>query len=236
MDGIMVGADLAQDWILPWWWGHYRRHNSYPLIFIDLGMSFEMKDWCKARGEYLRLRELDFAVEKEEIAPQIVQKLEGAFGTQFWDCRNAWLKKPLACLKSPFQRTLWIDLDCEIRGSLEPLFAYADPPPGLAMAKDQHDPPDPYPIYNSGVIAFRPDAPILQEWARWCVERNSTLRGDQEVFSQLVGEQKIPIPELPPLYNWSRCNEGRPDAMIRHWHGVHGKWVIRHEMQREELS
>lgn len=224
MDGIIVGSDQTLEWTLPWWWDHYRRWNSFPVVFIDFGLSLEKKRWCEERGERKVLRVVDFA---EEVDAATAQEWEREFGTQFWESRNAWFKKPMACSLSPFKRTLWIDLDCEIRGSLAPLFEYADRNTGFAMAKEQIDVPKTHPIYNSGVIAFRQNHPLLKEWGERCLKESRLFRGDQEVLSALIAEKKIEIDEIPPLYNWSRCLEERADILIHHWHGAYGKEAIR---------
>ena len=97
------------------------------------------------------------------------------------------------------------------------------------MARDQCDPPSPHPIYNSGVIVFRQNLPLIKEWADWCVEQNRSFRGDQEVFSHLIGEKKIVISEYPPLSIGAVAWKIASDAIIRHWHGAYGKWVIRNQ-------
>jgi hypothetical protein len=242
MDGIVVGCDISQDWMLPWWWHHYQKHNNFPVAFVDFGMSFERKEWCKARGQYIRLKTLDFATERKEMDPADVQKMEAEFGIYFWESRNAWFKKPFACLKSPFERTIWVDLDCEVRDSLKPLFAYTEAEPRFAIAKDQivKDPPRPpatYTVYNSGVIAFHKQGlPLIEEWAAWCVARNHTIRGDQEVLSQMIGEKGLAVTELPEIYNWSRCQLDHGAVKVFHWHGGPGKYVIRHQIGRLQLE
>ncbi len=236
-DGVMAGADLNQEWLLPWWWEHYQKHNSHPVIFIDFGMSFEAKDWCKKRGELFSLRMFaDFIKERENIDPAIANHFEEECGTYFWDCRNAWFKKPFACLQTPFRRTLWIDVDCEIRGPMKDLFPYADPAPGVAMVQDQAPSTTGYPIYNSGVMAFHRHAPLIDSWARHCIEYNHILRGDQEIFSYMVHKETLSITEIPPKYNWSRFNEKEDGAIILHWHGPHGKTVIRSQINMKALS
>ncbi len=236
-DGLIVGADITQEWLLPWWWERYRKHNTHPVAFIDFGLSLEMKDWCRQRGELIPLRIYDgFVTEKTEVDPAVVRNLEEEFGKQFWDCRKTWFKKPLACLQTRFRRTIWVDADCEIRGPVQALFAFADKPPGIAMAKDQCDAALHYPIYNSGVIVFRRNLELIVQWARNCLERNHLFRGDQEVFSRLVAETGVVIGEIPPLYNWSRCQKDHAEAIVLHWHGVYGKHVIRNQINISELS
>lgn len=230
--GVIVASDLTQEWLLPWWWSHYQKHTPYPVAFIDLGMSFPMKDWCKEHGQHIPLRVVDFALEKENLDPKSAKEWEENWGTFFWESRNAWFKKPFACLSSPFEKSLWIDLDCEVRGSLEPLFGYAN---GIAMAKEQSISNSPYLLYNSGVIAFDKGTSLLMEWAERCVKENDRFCGDQDIFSSLVSEKKVEISELPPVYNWSRSCPERADVVIQHWHGPPGKIAIRHQIQQELL-
>lgn len=232
VEGVVVGSDQTQEWLLPWWWDHYTHHNRYPVTFADFGLSLEKKMWCRERGTLVTLREIDFALERDAIDPELVAVWEAQFGKAFWPSRGAWFKKPLACLSSPFERSLWLDLDCEVRGNLAPLFELAEHPSGIAMARDSFEVPG---IYNSGVIAFRRDLPLLHDWARASFEQNHTFRGDQELLSYLIAEQKLTIGEISPLYNWSRCQGDKPDAVIYHWHGEHGRAVIKHELWTKNL-
>lgn len=230
-DGVIVGADLSQEWLLPWWWGHYSRFNSHPVAFADFGMSDEMKNWCKARGTLVNLPVADiFVAERNEMNSAIVQQMEEACGTTFWNSRNAWFKKPLACLKSPFSRSIWIDLDCEIRGSIRPLFSFSKP--HIAMAKE----PPPSLDYNSGVIVFKHGSSFVEEWADQAFENNHLFRGDQDILNEMIRTQRITITELPSIYNWSRILEENPEAVILHWHGPHGKTTIAHQIARENLN
>lgn len=236
-EGILVGSDITQEWLLPWWWKRYRQHNSFPVAFVDFGLSFAAKDWCRERGELIPIRMLsDFVQEKEAIDPATISVWENEFGRHFWEDRNVWFKKPFAMLQTPFLKTLWIDADCEIRAPLTPLFAYADEAPGFALAKDQCKPfaEAGYPIYNSGVIAFRHGIDLLRDWARACREINGSFRGDQEVLSHLLSEKNLSVTEISPYYNWSRMQEEGNNALILHWHGPAGKTVIRNQIQQEE--
>ena len=235
--GIIVGADLTQEWILPWWWKRYQRFNSHPVAFFDLGMSLEMKAWCKERGIYIHLPVADiFVADKEQVEEQKIDEWEQGHGKQFWPSRNAWFKKPLACLQTPFQRTIWIDLDCEIRGSLDRLFEFCEHPSRIAMAREIQEQAERAPLYNSGVIVFQRGIPLFEEWADDAIDRNHLFSGDQNALSQRIFDEHIKIGELPLIYNWSRCNPDNPDAVILHWHGVHGKKIISHQIWEEQLQ
>jgi len=233
--GILVGSDQTQEWLLPWWWENYSCHNQHSVAFVDFGMSFEKKAWCREHGELIALRVIDFAAEAAEITPSLVKDWENQFGKSFWLSRGAWFKKPLACVQSPFDRTIWVDLDCEIRGPLNPLFALAEHSSGIALAKDLEE-QKPYQIYNSGVIVFQRNIPLLHTWAQESFRQNHLFRGDQELLSFLIAEQKLPIAEVPLLYNWSRCRGDEPKAVVRHWHGELGRSVIKHELWTKGLE
>src|SRR5690606_28348364 len=128
----------------------------------------------------------DFVAEREEIATELVSDWEKSFSKKFWPSRNAWFKKSLACLQSPFQRTIWCDLDCEIRGSIEPLFAYSEHPSGIALRREDPRESLSYPVYNSGVIVFQRNLPLIEEWARQSFEKNHEFCGDQDLLSHLI--------------------------------------------------
>ena len=220
MEGILVGCDRKAEWLLPWWWEHYSAHNRYPVAFADFGMSDEARCWCASRGELFSLTSRS----PKALSSSTRSLWEATFGAGIWTFRDAWLKKPAACLLTPFAHTCWIDLDCEIRGSLAPLFQFlslAD----IALVSDpdhraknqQVDPslaPDETP-YNSGVIAFRQNAPILQQWA--ALSQTGAFVSDQEALSRAIHLQRPRLLDLPPIYNWFYPRGPNPQALIIHY-------------------
>ena len=47
-EGILVGSDLNQEWLLSDWYSHLRKFNpDIPIAFGDLGMSEEGRGWCE---------------------------------------------------------------------------------------------------------------------------------------------------------------------------------------------
>ena len=236
-DGIIVGSDICQEWLLPWWLENALRHNRYPIAFVDFGLSAEKKQWCRERGELIPLLIADiFVKEREELGSSIIEQWEARYGENFWDFRKAWFKKPLACLQSPFQRTLWIDLDCEILGPLNPVFEACEHPSGIAMVKDQAASPSSFPIYNSGVIAFQRENSIIKEWGDQSFERNGEFRGDQDLLSRIIFEQNFSISELPFIYNWNVGFGTHPDTVICHWLGETGKLALRNQIIFDQFS
>jgi hypothetical protein len=223
--GILVGTDISQEWLLSWWWQHYHKTNDYPVAFVDFGMSSKAKQWCQKQGIYVSLPVADiFVLEKEAIKPTTQQDWERKHGKHFWNQRNAWFKKPLACLKTPFQTSIWIDLDCQIIQSIHPIFDFVTHLSDVGMVKEDGNEI----IYNSGVIVFQRGNPLFERWASFAIEKNGDFRGDQEALSALITKENYPIRELPPLYNWSRLKGFNQTAYIVHWHGHHGKNYIRY--------
>ena len=126
-EGVIVGSDRNQEWLLPWWWMNFRLHNNHPVAFVDFGdMSPSAVSWCQKRGPYFKLNPVtNFVAQKEFIDPQKAALWEKMHPT-IWSLRLSWYKKPFALQMSPFKRSLWLDVDCQVRGSIEPLFALCE--------------------------------------------------------------------------------------------------------------
>ncbi len=232
--GILIGADLTQEWLLPWWWDNYSCNASFPVAFADFGMSAEAKKWCEDRGRLLSLGiPAIFVAERHEIDAALVSEMEAACGNGFWPSRNAWFKKPMACLNSPFSETIWIDLDCEIRLPLNDLFLFLKEP--VALAKETFHCSDSE-IYNAGVILFKKGSQMIEEWAEQSFEQNHLFRGDQDVLNTIIKKFPSKITELPEIYNWSRLKGKNPKAIILHWHGPQGKAEISHQIACRNLK
>lgn len=230
--GFVVASDLTQEWLLPWWWDHYSKHNDFPVTFVDFGLSTEMKQWCKQKGNYVQLPISDlFVAEKESFSATHIGKWEKEYGKHFWNSRGAWFKKPLACLQSPYKTSVWMDLDCEIRGNLKDLFCLPLPPSQVLISKEYgHE------GVNSGVIIFKQKAPLIQDWAKNSLENNHLFVGDQDILYSVIKEKNLCVGELSHLYNWSRINPENPDALVLHWHGQYGKAIIEHQIIKMQLA
>ncbi len=231
MSGVLVGADISQEWLLPWWWEKYKKHNDFPVAFFDFGMSAESKRWCRERGQLIPLSmPAIFVKDKEEVQALISEHWEEHYGENFWQSRLAWFKKPLACSRTPFYNSIWLDLDCEVLRPLLPLFTLCRDSSKIALVKDQLAPVSTYPIYNSGVIVFRKDNPLIRQWAEQALAQNDLFRGDQDLLSHLVNEGGFPVEELPYIYNWNIGCGNNPEAAICHWVGERAKAALRDQL------
>lgn len=226
--GIIVGCDQTQEVLLPWWWAHYSRHNSYPVIFANFGMSDSAVKWCQERGKCL-MPSCNIAL--QEVTSSNKQWWELRYGKEFWPLRPIWFKKPSALLLSPFSLSLWIDLDCKINGKLERLFRnLAGAEIALARELESKFTPPGEVSYNAGVIVFRKNASILHEWVRLVSEENALFAGDQNALCHAIAKHKPKLKELSPIYNWGRLRGPNDHALIYHHTGSAGKLAIVEEM------
>lgn len=227
--GIIVGCDLHEQWLLPWWWRHYSAHNSYPVAFIDFGMSEEARSWCKQRGECIPLANFHTISPKSTIPPSTQALWESYYGNRIWDRRQTWFKKPFSLLQCPFSVAIWIDADCQVNADLEGLFHIIHFGGEIGVCKDINQTSLIMPgevQYNSGVIAFRKDAPILKQWIDVSVQTERTLPGDQETLSRAIFTFHPNLIELPPTYNWNWNYGLNENVMICHFCGKFGKIEI----------
>lgn len=238
-DGVIVGCTESQEWLLPWWYMNFRMHNEYPITFIDFGdMSGEAKEWCLKRG---RLKSLclpieNFIVSLENANPEQAEIWQWREDYDIAHARLAWFKKPFACLQSPFKRTIWMDVDCQVRNSIIPIFDYCENDFGFAIAKEHPSQQEKHEMegliqegeveYNSGVFVFRHGSSLIPEWAKMGLDQNSQLRGDQETLSRMAFNKSIKLPTLPPKFNCRYHINDEADPIIIHWLGM-GQKVIK---------
>jgi hypothetical protein len=230
--GILCGAEQSQQWLLPWWWSRYSEHNHFPVTFFDFGMTEEMRCWCAERGEVVRIDLNPLCIApKSEIDERLAQKWEQDYGPRVWHSRRTWFKKPFAFLESAYERGIWIDLDCEVLGSLEPLFSDFNPSRQLALVRDYHSDHlerfNPNASYNGGVVVFEHGSVILEQWARDAVAKNHLFGGDDPLLSYLICVFCLEVKELPEVYNWRIARGVNLEAVILHWVGTGGKAYIR---------
>lgn len=241
-DGFIVGADSKQEWLLPWWWNNCRKYNNHEVVFVDFGMSSSAKEWCAARGEVIPLSFPEGVAAAKESIPQasitLWERLYSA--NRLWSSRSAWFKKPAALLLTPFQRTLWTDLDCEIKQPLDSLFKNCRDYE-IGLVREPPYPPEKQSdldkvlpagtqVYNTGVILYPHGSNIVQKWAEAIFTQTSAFPGNQFLLAYLLRENKSSICELPAIYNWRMRFGPNPEAAIIHWVSDGGKEHIRRQI------
>ncbi len=223
--GIVIASDLHTEWLLPWWWNNYRAENSYPVIVVDLGMSNQGLSWSQQIGTIIPFRDKIKVAARSKIAPSKIDKWEKEYGANLWRARKQWFKKPLAMLYSPFDISIWLDLDCEVSASLEPLFTAVTPLQQFGIVRES-DLIVKKPIYNSGVIVYHRGAKIIDEWVKGCLSKNRQYIGDQQLLSQLLWKDRSSFVELPIHFNWMMMRGYNQKAIVAHWANNWGKLYI----------
>lgn len=96
---VVVGCDKKYEHTLGWWLEQYRKTNYLPVIFANFGVSQPTLMWARETFS-----------EVVDVQPE-----NNIF---------CWGLKQRSVLEAGnFARwVMWIDLDCEINGSLEPFF------------------------------------------------------------------------------------------------------------------
>jgi hypothetical protein len=229
--GIIVGSNRAQEWLLPWWWLHYHLYNSYPVSFVNFGdMSKKALDWCKERGEVFSIPHSDeFIVKKGKVDVSKADLWE-KIHPDLWNVRLGWFKKPFALALTPYKKTIWIDLDCQIQGNLAPLFDLdlmeckltlapeADWSQELNRLRQMIKPPQL--VLNSGVIVYEKESPILQQWIEEVQKNNAEHYGDQQALIKCIYESHLSFRPMNRLFNWTVDLGLNPEALILHWWGI----------------
>lgn len=222
--GVVVATDERLQWMLPWWWKHYTRCNSFPIAFIDLGMTQTAQAWCKERGLLISLPITPIAVRSmNQVSARQVRLWEKRYTANVWLSRKAWFQKPLAFLSSPFPISLWLDLDCEVAGSLQVLFDAFTGDYDIGIVRDQRRKFARRAHYNSGVVIYKKGLPLLENWAQMCMRANGKYMGDENILSSLLRKREVRICELPAVFNWLMYQGINLSALIHHWGGSWGK-------------
>lgn len=228
--GVIVGCNRNHEWLLPWWWMNFRLHNTLPVTFMNFGdMSLAALEWCRVRGNVIKFDIPDhFVAEKEKVDPLLAKTWE-SMNTSVWALRKGWFKKPFALLKTPYQKTIWLDLDCQVRGSIEPLFNYLNQADIALVPEVELDQklnrerglllPGEI-MYNAGVIVFKHGSKVIQEWGKQAIEQNHLFFGDQQLLIRILFSQHIPVEPIPILYNWPMPYGINTNAIIMHWWGA----------------
>ena len=203
---FVTGCDENHEWMLEWFFKNYKKHmKDVPLVFANFGLT---PDGLK----------------------KVRENVHAVMNLKPFD-EEGWFKKPMSMIKCPSKKTIFIDLDCEIRDDISNLFNMLKPNM-LNMVEDK-----PWTMrgqelwHNSGVVGFIDKPTILYDWAK--AIRDNPVQGDQEVLHLLLNPiTKIKyINDIPNEYNVLRLQvetDGYAGAIkVMHWTGQKGKNKIR---------
>jgi hypothetical protein len=207
---FFTGCDSKTEWQLEWFVTNYRKHNKTPMVFVDFGVSPEM-----------RAQPFFSSFLQVIPAPKVAA--------------GGWFHKPASMLKlgELYDEVCWLDTDIHILGDMSGIFDYVEPNK-LCMVEDK-----PWSKrrgetwHNSGVVAFSGIPDILRVWEQKCHVNPKV--GDQEVLHEMLRESPMKrlmnISDAPNKYNWLRIQllDGVDswDKIAMHWTGAKGNMQIK---------
>lgn len=232
----MTGCNADQEWMLKWWWKHYKKHNDYPVTFSDFGMSAGARKWCEERGTLLPFNPQSINL-KMETAAAWGDKI----GISTWSKRAIWFAKALILEETPYEKTVWTDIDCEILKPLTPLFELAESKDGFAIAYDNEENTrlakkcrmieDNVRVLQVGVLAFKKTSPVIPAWIDYCLKNLDSELSEQSALSNLQAKSLFDITILSNKYNWLKPENPSPHTVINHHTGASRKRKLLAEIQ-----
>lgn len=241
--GILAGCDRNQEWLLVWWYSHLRKHHpDLPIAFGDFGMSEEGLQWCEQRGTVIPASSIPPLPESMGrgwplAGEKWVQRylLSDSLKPQ----RPTWFRKPLLMKQSPFERTLWLDLDCQVLNSLSPILSLPLNSSKMAIGKSGNsfsmialESPKIFQvkIHNSGVVLFEKNSPLLDFWIFLLSQESLSFDGDDQLLSFGIQQYRFTPTQIPCNYNWNYKWGPNPEAAICHYEGEGPKNGLRLSM------
>lgn len=236
--GVLAGCDQGQEWLLPWFFSRFRASNpTCPIAFVDFGMTKNTRSWCEERGALIAVEDVPPAADASGFLFEEERWIEHPFTPSAMTLKQRlFFRKPLALLRSPFERTLWLDLDCQVRANLDPLFSLPLSSSGLAaapagtflFAKNLTQSKIFYlSKFNCGVVLIEKSSLLLQEWA--ALSRGPISFWTDEGSLAFVSNQKqMPVKQMPKIYNWPVAWGANESALVYHWIGERAKSDLKH--------
>lgn len=200
---FITGVDQNHEWMLQWWVNNVRKHNKSHITLCDFGMSPAISEWARNNSDHFIKYEPHH--------------------------KCAWFYKTQCLLDSPYEKTCWLDSDCQVVANIEDIFDYVEEGQ-IGITKDV--PRSNGEWWATGVVVVKGQPDILKGWHM--VAEKAHLRGDQEAFRSMleqVPEFQKDIVEVPNEYQWLRLQLARridsPNKKVIHWTGPTGKQHIR---------
>lgn len=222
--GILTGCDINYEWMLKWWWSHYAKHNQYPVAFCDFGMSKSAQIWCASKGTLIKSPNYFF----KELPPSMKVKWQDLYPEKVHSKRTIWFKKPCSLLSTPFEHSIWIDIDCEVMQNLSSLFEQftqvdfalcLDVPNAIAIRREKKILFDDEKAYLTGVIAFQRSSPLLAKWVENCLKRNQEFFSEQDALNRTIYELKYRVQFLDARFNYGPCYKcPKPENLVIYHH------------------
>lgn len=246
--GVLTGCNQTQEWMLPWWVACFKTSNPIcSVTFADFGLSKEARAWCEKRGNVLSFSEENESfqiVPFEKIPREKAAQYEEILGREKLEAvRPPWFKKLFAFSKTPYQQTVWLDVDTQVLKPIDFLFSTCQNPAGVSIALDLNQWPKILKkfylpgekSYNTGVVVFERNSSVIQESMQIARFQNEDFFTDQEVLSRVLFSQKKEFYLLPMIFNWSILSPipafALKEIYILHYQSDFGKNLVKNQLE-----
>jgi hypothetical protein len=123
--------------------------------------------------------------------------------------------KSFNMLESPYEKTLYVDVDVHFCGDITPVFdlldrfEFAAAHAPIREANRSESIPESFPDFNAGVLAFRNTSTVTEAFSRWQELYQSQIdadtvsdpMNDQTPLRQALWNSDVSLSTLPPEYN-----------------------------------
>ncbi len=225
-EGVLVAFDRAMQPLILWWYNTLRKYSAKPVAFINLGGICEnVKNWCKNNGYYYDNEKFVAHFKKIKIPTKYTNKWADLISGDVALVRPYWFTKPIAMMHTPFEKTLYLDIDCELKSPTDEIFSYLNGNE-IALCKDiseftyfNSNKDQNKILFNSGVIVYKSKSKIVEKWAKMSYEYNHDFLGDQDLLSHIIYKYKYKPKILPIHWNWHAITKENDEAKILHYTG-----------------
>ena len=240
--GVLIASNEDYHCFVRSWYREYIIFNTLPITIIDFGMTTAQLKWCEGKMDIIPCHENSHIhpiedISKERLASWDKLYCHGLKIEDFWTNRKAFHQKARSLKLTPYNETLWLDLDCQVRGNIEELFHYAAKPPHFSLAENKKTKfrilwrlgivPEGSPAYNSGVIVYKKNCPIMEELAEVSLQHDDLFYGDQDILNSLIYEKNIQFDPLPEKFNCPpKRHHDIENPVIVHWVGKYKKGLL----------
>ena len=103
--------------------------------------------------------------------------------------------KAFALPKSPYENTIWTDINCQVKQTISPLFEMALVKDGFAISYSKQN------IPQSSVIAFKRNSTVVLNWQACCIKNKNAT--DESTLDLLLKENAFQITQFSEKYHWT---------------------------------
>ena len=199
---FITGCDASTEWMLPFFYSRFLKHNDLPLMVLDFGMTPEIAQAMSA------------------------VKVKGPEKGWFKKPKGMRIAAEYA------EQVCWLDTDCEVLGDLSGIFDYVQHQKLSMVIDQPWTQRRGGTWHNSGVVAYKGTPSILTDWEMSCATAPTQGDQEVLHMMMDTPLKRVQfIEDVPNRYNVLRLqhiDKTLPkDPLVYHWTGRAGKEHIR---------